>query len=144
MEAYVIDTSVVLKWFNQENESDVEIAHQIYKDMLDNIIVLVVPSIVIIEIINALNKGKNVPLAAIKKSIHDFFSLPLTIKESSQTILEQTAEIMETYNIAAYDALFVATAKDENCKLISADTKAHGKITDGTVLMLDHYQPRSF
>lgn len=143
MESYVIDTSIVVKWFNQENESNVEIAHQIYKDMLDNIIVLIVPNLIIIEIINALKKGKHASLGAIKKSIDDLFSLPLIIKEISQPILEQTAEAMETYNIAAYDALFVATAKNADCKLISDDTKAHGKITDGTVIMLDHYQSRA-
>jgi len=140
METYVVDTSVVLKWFNQENESNVKIAHEIYRDMLDNVILLIVPSLIIIEIINALKKGKHIPVEAIKKSVNDLFSLPLIIKEPSQAILEQTAEIMEAYNIAAYDALFVATAKDANCKLISDDTKAHGKITDGTVIMLKDYK----
>ncbi len=140
MDTYVVDTSVVLKWFNQENESKVEIAHQIYKDMLDNIIVLIIPNLLVIELVNALKKGKHIPLGAIKKSIHDLFSLPLIIKDPTQTLLEQTADIMDKYQIAAYDALFVATAKYENCKLISDDTKAHGKITDGTIVMLDHYQ----
>ena len=83
------------------------------------------------------------PLSAIKRDIHDFFSLPLIIKETSQAILDQTADIMENYNIAAYDALFVATAKDADCKLISDDTKSHGKITDGTVIMLSDYKSRS-
>jgi len=140
MEAYVVDTSIVVKWFNQQNESRVEIAHQIYNNMLDNLIVLIVPSLLPIELINVLKKGKNMPIAAIKKSVHDLFSLPLVIKEQSQIILEHTAEFMDKYQIAAYDALFVATAKNENCKLISDDTKAHGKITDGTVIMLKDYK----
>jgi predicted nucleic acid-binding protein len=140
MESYAIDTSVIIKWFNQVDESNVEIAHKIYNDMLGNIIVLIVPNIIIIELINALKKGKDMPVAAIKRSINDFFSLPLIIKEPSQAILEQTTDIMETYNIAAYDALFVAMAKDAECKLISDDTKAHGKITDGTVILLKDYK----
>lgn len=139
METYVVDTSVVVKWFNQENESKIEIAHQIYKDMLNDLIVLIVPSLLPIELINALKKGKNMPIPAIKNSVHDLFSLPLVITDQSQTTLEQTAEIMEMYNIAAYDALFVATAKDADCKLISDDTKSHGKITDGTIVMLGNY-----
>jgi len=140
MDTYVVDTSIVLKWFNQENEPNVEIAHQIYKDMLDEKIVLIVPSLLVIELINALKKGKDTPVATIKKSIDDLFSLPLTITDPTQTILEQTAEIMDIYQIASYDALFVATAKDMNCKVISDDTKSHGKITDGTVIMLEHYK----
>lgn len=143
MDTYVIDTSVVLKWFNQENESNVGTAYQIYKDMSENEIVLLVPNILVIELINALKKGKNMSVATIKKSIQDIFSLPLVIKEPTQTILELTAEIMDTYGIAAYDALFVATAKDADCKLISDDSKAHGKILDGTIIMLDQYQARA-
>lgn len=140
MEIYVVDTSVVVKWFNQEYETKVEIAHQIYKDMLGNKIILIIPSLLPIELINVFKKGKNMPVSAIKKRMQDFFSLPLVIKEPSQAILEQTVDTIETYNIAAYDALFVATAKVTECKLISDDTKSHGKITDGTVIMLEQYQ----
>lgn len=131
MDTYVADTSVILKWFNQENESNVEIAHQIYKDMLDYAIISIIQNLLVIELVNALNKGKHMPLATIKKSIRDLFALPLTIKDLTQTVLEQTAEIVDA-QIATYDALFVATAKDADCKLISDDKKAHGKITDGT------------
>jgi len=140
MDTYVVDTSIVLKWFNQENESNVEIAYKIYKDMLDEKIVLIIPSLLVIELINALKKGKDTPVATIKKSIDDLFSLPLTITDPTQTVLEQTAEIMNIYQIAPYDALFVATAKDMNCRVISDDTKAHGKITDGIVIMLKDYK----
>lgn len=143
MEIYVVDTSVVVKWFNQEYESKVEIAHQIYKDMLGNEIILIIPSLLPIELINAFKKGKNMPVTAIKKRMQDFFSLPLVIKEPSRAILELTVEIMDIYQIAAYDALFVATAKDGDCTLISDDKKAHGKITDGSVIMLSDYKSRS-
>lgn len=91
----------------------------------------------------SLKRAKNMPVTAIKKRMQDFFSLPLVIKEPSQAILEQTVDTMEAYNIAAYDALFVATAKVTECKLISDDTKSHGKITDGTIIMLENYQSHS-
>ncbi len=51
--------------------------------------------------------------------------------------------ISYTYNLTAYDSLYVATAQEENCQLISDDRKGHGKITDGTVLMLEDYKPHS-
>ncbi len=86
MDIYVVDTSIALIWFNQENESNVEIAYKIYKDMLDEKIVLIVPSLLVIELINALKKGKDTPVATIKKSIDDLFSLPLTITDPTQTI----------------------------------------------------------
>ena len=140
MDTYTVDTSVIIKWFNQENESKVEIAHKIYDDMLDGKIILFVPSLLAIELVNALKKGKKMSAPAIREVIKHLFSLPIIIKEPTQAILEQTAEIMEDYQIAAYDALFVATAKEEESKLVSDDVKSHGKITDGTVVMLEDYK----
>ena len=46
---------------------------------------------------------------------------------------------MKEYNMASYAAYFLALAQYEDCRLISDDQKAHGKITDGTVLMLEDY-----
>jgi len=89
--------------------------------------------------VNVLNKEKGMPSAAIKQSIKNLFSLPLLLKEPTPAIVEQTIEIMEKYRITAYDALFVATAKDADCQLLSADRKGHGKITDSTVVMLEDY-----
>jgi predicted nucleic acid-binding protein len=80
------------------------------------------------------------PPAGIKASIKNLFSLPFIIKEPTQAVIEQTAEIMEAYQITGYDALFVATAKDADCQLISDDIKGHGKVTDGSVLLLKDYK----
>lgn len=140
MEAFVVDTSVIVKWYNETNESRTEQAHQIILDLKAERINIIIPDIAALELLNVLVKSKSLSINKVKSIIKHLFSLPIVIKEVSQTILEQTAEIMDIYQIAAYDALFVATAKDESCKLISDDTKAHGKITDGTVIMLKDYK----
>ncbi len=140
METFVIDTSVIVKWYNQKNELHTKQAYQILLDLKSETMGIIVPNIAAVELLNVLVKSKSLPFNEVKEIIKYFFSLPIVIKDISQAVLEQTAEIIETYNIAAYDALFVATAKDADCKLISDDTKAHGKITDGTVLMLKDYK----
>ena len=141
METFVVDTSVIVKWYNQTNESRTQQAYQILLDLKAERVTIIVPDIAALELLNVLIKSKSLSINKVKNTIKHLFSLPIVIKEISQTILDQTTEIMGTYQIAAYDALFVATAKYENCKLISDDTKAHGKITDGTVIMLDDYPP---
>lgn len=143
METFVIDTSVIIKWYNQNNESHTEQARQILLDLKAEKIGIIIPNIAAVELLNVLVKSKSLSINEAKIIMEHFFSLPIVIKEPSQAILEQTADIMETYNIVAYDALFVATAKDMNCKIISDDTKSHGIITDGTVIMLGQYQARS-
>lgn len=46
---------------------------------------------------------------------------------------------MQKYNLASYDAYFLALAGYEGCKLISDDEKAYGKIISGNVLRLKDY-----
>lgn len=140
MSMFVIDTSVVVKWFNQDNELEVKKSGKIYNDLITNRISVVVPDLLQIELMNVLIKSKSLSVQDIKEDIVSFLSLPLIIKQSTQSVLELTAEIADSYNITAYDALFVATAKIENCQLISNDQRGHGKIEDGSVLMLGQYK----
>lgn len=143
MYTYVVDTSVVVKWYNQKNESHTEQAYQILLDLKAEKIGIIVPDIAVVELLNVLVTSKSLQINKVKTIINHLFSLPIVINDPTQTVLEQTAEIMDIYQIAAYDALFVATAKDMNCKVISDDAKSHGKITDGTVIMLEQYQSRT-
>lgn len=139
METFAVDTSVIVKWYNQKNESHTEQAYQILLDLKAEKIEIIICDIAVVELLNVLIKSKSLPTNETKIAIEHFFSLPIIIKEPSQAMLQHTADIMETYNISAYDALFVAIAKEQGYKLISDDAKAHGKITDGSVLMLKDY-----
>lgn len=140
METFAVDTSVIIKWYNQNNESHTEQAHEILLDLKAGKIGIIIPNIAAVELLNVFVKSKSLSINEAKIIMEHFFSLPIIMKEPSQPILEQTADIMGEYQIAAYDALFVATAKDADCKLISDDTKGHGQITDGSVIMLKQYQ----
>ena len=143
METFVVDTSVIVKWYNQKNESHTQQAYQILLDLKAEKIGIIVPDVAVVELLNVLVTSKSLLINKVKTIINHLFSLPIVINDQTQAILEQTTDIMEQYQIAAYDALFVATAKDGDCKLISDDKKAHGKITDGTVIMLENYQSRT-
>lgn len=135
----VLDTSVVLKWFNQRDESNIKIARQIYNDLVSGKIEVMVPDILPVELLNVLIVGKKLPVKEVQRSIYSLFRLPMVMKEPTAALLSLTTEVANMYSITSYDALFVALAKDENCRLISDDNKAHGKVKDGTVIMLGQY-----
>ncbi len=139
---YVVDTSVVVKWFNQKDELEVEKSRKIYNELISNKSTIIVPDLLTIELLNVLIKSKALSSLDIKEIIKNLLSLPLIIKQPTLKVLELTTDIANYYKIAAYDALFVATAQTENCQLISNDTKGHGKITDGTVIMIENYNPK--
>lgn len=140
MPAYIIDTSIIIKWFNQENEDRIDIAENIYNEMIDEKIVLTAPTLLKVEFVNVLITGKKLPPSAVKEAIKDLTSLPIVIKEPNQKTLEETINVMNRSSLAAYDALFLAMAREEKCKLISDDIKGHGRIKDGSVVMLKDYK----
>ena len=140
METFVIDTSVVVQWFNKTNELHSKKARQILKDLQNEKIHIVIPDSLPLELLNALLIGKKCPLAEANLAVKRLFDSPINIVEVSLSILEQTSLVMKHYNLTSYDAYFLALAEYENCRLISDDKKAHGKILDGNVLMLKDYR----
>lgn len=139
MPSFVVDTSVVVKWFNQKDELQVDKALQIFDGLTEHRLNIIVPDLIIIELLNVFLKSKTLTVDKIKEDISDFLSLPLIIKQPTQSVLELAIEIANRHKLTIYDALFIALAQVENCQLISDDKKGHGIIKDGSVLMLKDY-----
>lgn len=140
MSTYVLDTSVVIKWFNQKNELHTRQARRIFDDLQSEKINILIPNLLLLELLNVLMIGKKTPIAETNFALDKLFELPLNIVDVHLSLLKITAELMQQYNMTSYDAYFLALAQYEDCKLISDDQKAHGKIKDGSVVMLEDYQ----
>lgn len=139
MTTYVLDTSVVVQWFQEKNELHNKNAKQILDDLVAGNINILISDQLALELLNALLVGKKSPPAETKFAIDKLFELPLNIVEINLPLLNITAELMLQYNMTSYDAYFLALAKQENCKLISDDQKSHGKIKDEKIIMLEDY-----
>ena len=140
MPTYVLDTSVVMQWFHRTKELHVFQAKKIWQDLSSGKINIILPDIVFLELLNAFIKGKNSTPESSYSILNELYSAPITITEVTLPVLEIAATLMQEYNIASYDAYFLALAKYEECQLISDDQKAHGQINDGSVIMLKDYQ----
>lgn len=136
---YALDTSVVLQWYHESKELHTKEAKRILDDLRLGLIEIVIPDILPLELQNALIKGKGLSIQEVNSVLRDLFEMPVKVINISMPILEITTRLMKKYNLASYDAYFLALAVYEGCKLISDDEKAHGKITDGSVLMLKGY-----
>lgn len=139
MPTYVLDTSVVVQWFHHSKETHVSKAKKIWGDLSSGKITVVLPDILFLELLNAFIKGKDSSPESSYSILNELYQSPVTITEVSLPVLELAAKLMGQYNLASYDAYFLALAQYEDCKLISDDQKAHGKVADGTVLMLEDY-----
>lgn len=140
MPTYVLDTSVAAQWFHHSKELHVPEAKRVWQDLSSGKTSIILPDILFLELLNVFIKGKGSSPRSSYSILSKLYGSPITIVEVSLPVLEIAARFMEQYDIASYDAYFLALAKYEGCKLISDDHRAHGKVKDGTVIMLDQYK----
>ncbi|MBI4039039.1 type II toxin-antitoxin system VapC family toxin [Candidatus Daviesbacteria bacterium] len=141
MPAYVLDTSVVIQWFHRLNERHVAKAKKVWEDLQSGKITVILPDFLLIELLNAFIKGKYSSIGASNLALAALYEMPINIVEITLPVLQITAALMKQYDLTAYDACFLALAEQEGCQLVSDDQKAHGRITNGRVIMLEDYLP---
>lgn len=139
MPTYVLDTSVAVKWFHRPKELHVSQAKRIWQDLGSSKISIILPDILFLELLNVFINGKGASHESSYSILSELYRSQVTILDVSLPVLEIAARLMKQYSLASYDAYFLALAQYEDCKLISDDYKAHGKVKDGTVIMLDQY-----
>ena len=141
MATFVLDTSVIVQWFQENDEPRNKKAKQILDDLVVGKINILISDQVALELLNALLVGKRSLLTETNFALEKLFELPLKVVDVHLSLLKIAAELMHQYSMTSYDAYFLALAQYEECKLISDDQKAHGQVKDGSVIMLADYQP---
>lgn len=118
MDQLVLDASVIAKLFLKEKGSDIAIK---LKDMhVKGEIEIIAPSLLKYELINIL-KYKNFTKTEIKEALEVIRDYGFSIIELWDTLFDKAAELSTDYNISAYDASYVALAKDADTQLCTAD-----------------------
>ena len=114
----VIDASVIVKWFLNEENS--EKALKIREDHILEKTILIIPELTFIEILNALRyKGTNVQrLLDVNKSL---WEMQFKVEKINSFILDKAIENSIKYNITIYDSLYVTIAQIHGTSLITAD-----------------------
>jgi predicted nucleic acid-binding protein len=119
---YVIDASVVLKWFLPEEDDDK--ASALLEGLWLGQHLLLAPDLIVAEVGNALWKRSSLrgKLAAADASAiyRDFLTLRLTLF-SSTDIGIRALEVAIAEGHSFYDCLYVALAASQNCDFLTAD-----------------------
>jgi len=119
----VLDTSAILKWVL--NEEDSEKARRILDAYVDGALELIAPSLVFPEAGNVLarmvRRGKLTSQAA-RACFRMVLEYSPAIQDSSD-LHELSLELALEHRQSHYDCLFLALARAQNCKLITADEK---------------------
>lgn len=121
----VLDASVVIKWFLQEKLSEKAIEYR--RQHLEGKIILITPSLLAFEIVNALSTKSNVDLKAIVGAIKAFYFTGIKEHLLTEELAAQAAALSKKHQISVYDAAYIALAQDFNCQFITADKKLYQK-----------------
>jgi predicted nucleic acid-binding protein len=130
----VVDTSVVIKWFADEEDS--EKARLLLNRWWSRDLEIVVPELLIYEATNALCFGKRAPKTLISKAIRDFLlAAPQIYVVNSQTIDLCLSYVFE-HSLTVYDAIYVALADMLEIPLVTADEKHHRRQISKNIVYL--------
>ena len=117
----VLDASVVVKWFSDEEFS--EIALKIRDEFVNGNLIIACPDLLLYEISNALRYAKTLNEEDIKKAVESIYAMEIYIITPTVEIMQKAIEIALKNDITVYDAVYVSLAELLGCRLITADKK---------------------
>lgn len=126
----IIDASVVVKWFAQEelSEKAVLLKHKYVAGEIS----LIAPELLFLELTNAL-RYKKFDENKLKESNNELFNLELDIVPLDNNLLNKSIEISSKHNLSIYDSVYCALAEINGAELITADDKL-SKTPNGVAL----------
>lgn len=131
----VLDASVVIKWFQEEGDS--EKARVFENKHINGEEVVVVPDLLLYEATNVLRYKKNLTEEEGLKALHILTGMELQAFTFSPWELKEAFSFARLCDVSVYDALYVILAKHLHCEFVTADEKLYQKLKkhDGVVLL---------
>ena len=123
---FILDSSVIIKWFCQEEETG--LALEFREGYTKGDVNIASPDLIIYEIANALRYNKTITQKDVKDSVNSLIDLGIDIIVPTKKVVESAVSIAFEYNITVYDAYFIALAKELGFKFITADENLYNKI----------------
>ena len=123
MKGFVLDTSVVLKWFSEFGENDLPQAFQLRQALLDGSVTITVPELLFYELSNALRYNPSFSSKDVLEALDSVIDMGLVVKGVDKRVMAEAISIAFRYGVTVYDAYFLALSKMERKPLIIADYK---------------------
>ena len=137
---YAVDASVILKWFAQDRESDLEKALQLRNDFRERKIDLLCPELLIYEIANVLRYKEDLEEKVILKAIISIYEMEILMLVNPK-IMGSAVRLASKYGITVYDSTYLSFAQHLGWHLITADKKLFQKIKDlPGIIYISEYQ----
>ena len=125
--AALLDTSVVVKWFILEEDS--ERATSLRQAHVRDELALYAPDILLMELANALRYSPVVSAGEIPEALQVILDLNITVVRFDLDILVSAVSLGLERDLAVYDAYFLALAQAMEIPLITADRRMLSRLT---------------
>src|SRR6476661_7870377 len=99
MAALVVDSSIIVKWLNSNDEQHLEKADKILSHALTNTIELIAPELAKYEVGNVLLIKKKLPVEQVELSIHALYAYPIQFVSETEELAYLTYKIASKLNI---------------------------------------------
>jgi predicted nucleic acid-binding protein len=130
---YVVDASVVVKWFSRFEE-DIENSEKLLNSHVEGTSPLASSSLVLYEVCNALRFNSNLDEDDLLKAATSLLGLGLELVDSLE-VFESAIALAFSQDITIYDAAYIAVSQTYHIPLITADYKLLAKIKDIPLVM---------
>ena len=124
----VLDSSVVIKWFSQEKNT--EKAINLRERFLKGEVEITVPDLQLYEIANALRYNEELKESDVTSAVESLMDIGINIIVPTREIMSSAIELAFEFNITLYDAYFLALAKTLRFTFVTADQKLYRKIEE--------------
>jgi predicted nucleic acid-binding protein len=119
---YILDASVIIKWYYFENESDLEIANYIHEKVTGDEIIIASPDLMIYEVSNFFIFKLKIPSGKIADILSELNDI-IFIINTDISVQKKAFELSRKLKKPIYDSLYLALSQSLDCPLITADNK---------------------
>ncbi len=132
---YVLDASVIVKWFLHQQEADRDRALALRDLHISGRSKIYIPRLALLEVLNAIRFSAKANEEDGDIAIEALQDLHLEINAGDINVLRKTNAIAWAYKITIYDALYVALAEQMGYPLITADEAMVKKLKGHSIVV---------
>jgi predicted nucleic acid-binding protein len=132
---YVVDASVVVKWFLHHQEADRDRALALRELHISGRSKIHVPEFAFLEVLNAVRFSPKADEEDGETALEALQDLHLEIKPGDVNVLRKANAIAWAYKTTIHDALYVALAEQVGYPLITADEKMITKLRGHSIVV---------
>lgn len=122
----VLDASIVIKWFQEEEDSAK--ARGFETKHIGGEEIIAVPDLLLYEFTNVLRYRKDLEKENIFGALDILAKMELQIFVFSAHELKEAFQFAREHDISVYDAVYAVLAKRLNCRFVTADKKLKQKL----------------